>query len=82
MTDIESAEPDYEAIARIRLSARQETQIVELCSAKTLTVSNERTNTRAMNVLVKLGFARETPAFSERAWQITEAGRIRCTTVY
>ena len=74
-------EPDYEGIARVKLSSARESQLVELCSAKTLTGSNVRANTRALAALVKLGFAIEITAFGERAWQITDTGRIRCTTI-
>lgn len=81
MTSLEN-ELDLEAIAKVRLSARQESQIVELCSAITLTMSNPRSNVRAMNVLVRLGFAIEIRAHGERAWQITPRGRVRCTSIY
>lgn len=75
-------EPDYQGIARVRLSSARESQLVELCSANTLTLSNVRSNARALAALVKLGFAIEITAFGERAWQITEKGRIRCTSIY
>lgn len=70
-------EPDYEGIARVKLSAARESQLVELCSARTLTVSSHGVDTRALAALVKLGFASEIIAMGERAWQITGTGRIR-----
>jgi len=75
-------EPDYEGIARVRLSPARESQLVALCSAKTLTVSSYGVDTRALAALVKLGFASQCSASGERAWQITDTGRIRCTSIY
>jgi hypothetical protein len=75
-------EPDYEGIARIKLNARQAAQLVELYSVRPLVRSDPRANVRALNALEKLGFVVEIKTPGERAWQITETGLIRCTSIY
>lgn len=76
---------DPQVIAKVPLSARQAHQIVQLCVHKQLTKGHPEAQPRLLSALVKKGFASKvdsTDQQSQDTWVITEAGRIRCTSIY
>jgi hypothetical protein len=76
---------DPEVIAKVPLSARQAHQIVQLCVYKQLTKGHAEAQPRVLSALVKKGFAAKVDSTDwqgQDTWAITEAGRIRCTSIY